>query len=106
MCLIYWYANMSCCVKWGSKFSDRFDIPLGIKQGGINSPDFFSCYFDGLIQLLRKSRKGCHFYKIYLAIILFADNICLLAPCRSALQSLIDMCATFCHKLGLAFNPC
>ena len=31
MCLIYWYANMSCCVKWGNKASKRFDIPLGIK---------------------------------------------------------------------------
>ena len=58
MCLVYWYANMACCVKWGDTKSKQFDIPLGIKQGGINSPEFFSCYFDGLIQLLRKSKKA------------------------------------------------
>ena len=105
MCLIFWYANMTCCVKWGNDKSRRFEIPLGIKQGGINSPDFFSCYFDGLVQLLRKSQIGCHMYKLYLGIILFADDICLLAPTRSALQSLINMSASYCHKQGLNFNP-
>ena len=105
MCLVFWYANMTAHVKWGNGKSRSFEIPLGIKQGGINSPDFFSCYFDGLIQLMRQSKIGCHLYKMYVAIILFADDICLLAPARSTLQRLIDKCADFCEKIGLSFNP-
>ena len=54
MCLIFWYLNMSCRVRWGTELSKEFSVPLGIKQGGINSPDFFGVYFDDLCQLLRQ----------------------------------------------------
>ena len=105
LCLIYWYSNMTCHVKWGSAKSREFPVPLGIKQGGINSPDLFGCYADDLIQLLRKCKVGCHLYKLYLAIIMFADDICLIAPSLSALQRLIDISSSYCHKMGLDFNP-
>ena len=105
LCLIYWYANMTCSVKWGSETSRSFSVPLGIKQGGINSPDLFACYVDGLIQILRESNVGCRMYKLFLAIIMFADDICLLAPTRSALEKLICICSSYCAKYGLAFNP-
>ena len=104
MCLIYWYSNMSCSVQWGTKTSRSFHIPLGVKQGGINSPEFFSCYFDGLSKLLSSKKIGCHMYKLFLAIILFADDICLLAPTCSALEKLIEMSAKYCTNLGLTFN--
>ena len=40
-----------------------------------------------------------------LSVILFADDICLLAPTRSALQRLIESSASFCEVYGLTFNP-
>ena len=58
MCLVYWYSNMSCSVRWGAKSSQSFSIPLGIKQGGINSPELFSCYFT-IVQWTRTIRTGC-----------------------------------------------
>lgn len=105
MCLVYWYANMTCVVKWGSEKSRTFEIPLGIKQGGINSPDYFSLYCDGLIKLLRKKKIGCNLFMIFLAIIMFADDMCLLAPTRSALESIMSDTAEYCNSIGLAFNP-
>ena len=105
MCLVYWYSNMSCSVRWGTKTSRSFNIPLGIKQGGINSPELFSCYFDGLSELLRSKKIGCHMYRLFLAIILFADDLCLLAPTCSALEKMIEASAKFCTNLGLSFNP-
>ena len=35
---------------------------------------------------------------------MFADDICLLAPTRSALQKLVDKCSDFCNNKGLNFN--
>ena len=104
MCLIYWYLNMTCIVKWENEFSREFRIPLGIKQGGINSPDFFGVYIDDICAILRNANIGCHIYKIFLAMILFADDLCLLAPTRQALNKMIQLCATYCNKYGLAFN--
>ena len=105
LCLVYWYTNMSCCVKWGSETSQSFDIPMGIKQGGINSPGYFGVYMNELSKLLRENRIGCHVYKQFLAMILFADDISLLAPTRSALQKLIKLCSDYCNSMGITFNP-
>ena len=32
MCLIFWYLNMSCRVKWGTEMSREFAVPLGINK--------------------------------------------------------------------------
>ena len=104
MCLIFWYSNMYSMVKWGSETSSSFPVPLGIKQGGINSPDFFSCYFDGLTKLLRSMKMGCHIGSMFLASIFYADDIVLLAPTRHALQQMIMKCESYCYTYGLSFN--
>ena len=51
---------MVCRVKWGDKFSDSFNVPLGTKQGGVSSPKFFALYVDDLVKRLRNSGWGCH----------------------------------------------
>ena len=104
LCLFFWYLNMVSSVKWGSAMSHSFPVPLGIKQGGINSPDFFSCYIDPLIKIIRNLNIGCHIGNLCLAILLFADDICLMAPTRSALQKMIDTCYNYCFENGLSFN--
>ena len=96
---------MISSIKWGSEKGREFGVPLGIKQGGINSPDFFSIYFDDLTKLLRKEGNGCHIGFTFLASIFYADDICLLAPTRSALQRMINSCANYCKTFGLSFNP-
>ena len=104
LCLIFWYQNMVSSVRWGSARSNEFAVPLGIKQGGINSPDFFSCYIDGLIQMVRGLCIGCHIAKLCVSVLLFADDICLISPTRSALQKMIDACSSYCSEYGLTFN--
>ena len=44
-------------------------------------------------------------FNVFVAIILFADDICLLAPTRSALSKLIDNCSSYCKDHCLEFNP-
>ena len=104
MCLVYWYMNMECNVKWENEFSRSFKVPLGIKQGGINSPDFFGIYIDDIAAILRNSNVGCYLFAIFLAMILFADDLCLMAPTRHALNRMIQLCANYCKEYGLAFN--
>lgn len=95
---------MSCKVKWGDSYSDGFDVALGTKQGGINSPDFFSVYVDDMIKLLRKRGIGCHIISIFIACIKFADDLTLLAPCRVAMQEMLQICASYCKKFCLSFD--
>ena len=104
MCLIYWYLNMICSVKWENETSRSFKVPLGIKQGGINSPDFFGLYINDVATILRNLYIACFIFGIFLAIILFADDLCLLAPTRNALEKMIQHCAAYCKEFGLTFN--
>lgn len=102
--IIYWHLNMSCKVKWGDSYSEEFKVPLGTKQGGISSPKFFSVYINDMIKLLRKGGIGCHLIKLFVACILFADDLALLSPSRSALQKMIDICEKYCSEFCLQFN--
>ena len=95
---------MSCKVKWGDCLSEEFAVPLGTKQGGIISPKLFSLYIDDLIPILKKHGVGCHFLNMFVACILFADDMVLLAPRRSALQQMINVCRDFCDRFCLSFN--
>ena len=96
---------MISVMKWGSSYSEPFPVPLGIKQGGINSLDFFSVYFDGVVELLQSKKIGCHIFELFLALILFADDLCLMAPTHSALAAMISTVSNYCSKYGLEFNP-
>jgi len=95
---------MSCKCKWGDEFSDYFDVSSGTKQGGVLSPDFFALYIDELIQILKAAKVGCHILNVFISCILFADDLTLLAPTRSSMQRMIQICSEFCSKNCLTMN--
>ena len=102
--IIYWYLNMKVRVLWRGTFSSYFDVLTGTKQGGVLSPKIFTIYMDELIQRLRARGIGCHILDLFLACLLYADDMCLIAPTRSAMQQMLDICVEFCDEFCLAFN--
>ena len=87
--LVYWLSNLTSRVRWLSTFSAPFSITSGVKQGGILSPNLFTVFVDDLLNLLKKSGIGCHINSLYLGSIMYADDLTLLAPTRSAMQTMI-----------------
>ena len=65
----------------------------------------FSVYIDDLIIALRNLKIGCHIIDIFIACIVYADDICLLAPSRSALQLLLTTCENYGFTWCLSYNP-
>ena len=102
--LVYWYSNMECVCKWNDAISTSFKIPTGVKQGGILSPHLFIIYVDDLLKRLRSRGVGCHVLNTFLGAILFADDLCLMAPTRRAMQIMLNICQKFCEEFGLQFN--
>ena len=102
--IMFWYLNMQYVVKWANTHSNSFHVLCGTKQGGILSPDFFAIYINDLILQLKKTGVGCHVINLFIACILFADDVSLVAPTRGTLQQLIDVCAKYCTKFCLKFN--
>ena len=59
---------------------------------------------DELIQRLRARSIGCNILDLLLACLVYADDMCLIAPSRSAMQQVLDICVEFCDEFCLAFN--
>ncbi len=53
---------------------------------------------------LEKSVKGCWVGKQFYGVLVYADDIKLLAPSLTASQSMVDTCKRFGDKNGLFFN--
>ena len=102
--IMYLYLNMKSRCSWRGSYSEYFDVTSGTKQGGVLSSYIFSMYMDDLIHRLRKSGIGCHIVNLFIACILYADDLCLMAPSRGALQALIDICDDYCKEFCLSFN--
>ena len=102
--MIYWYLNLFCCCQWNGVKSDFFRVITGTKQGGVLSPKIFSLYVDDLIIILRRRGVGCHILQMFLACILYADDLCLIAPSRGAMQEMLLICQEFCAEFCLHFN--
>ena len=83
----------------------RLRVGLGVRQGGVLSTHLFALYIDDLIKELRKLKNGCYIIDVFLACIVYADDICLLAPCRSALELLLNTCETYGLQWCLSYNP-
>ena len=57
----------------------------GTRQGSVLSPYFFGVYIDELLQMLRRSGVGCYIGGRFFGAMGYADDLILLAPCRSAM---------------------
>jgi Reverse transcriptase (RNA-dependent DNA polymerase) len=82
--LEHWY---SCCwtsVKWHNNMSEFFKIDCGVGPGSVLSPYLFAIYLNDIDSNLPHDKR--HF------IVLYADDILLLHPSVSGLQSLLKTC--------------
>ena len=90
---------------WGRWISGYFSISNGVRQGGVLSPKLFSVYVDDLSDKLVGSKIGCSINNLYMNHVMYADDICLMAPSPAALQELINVCYDFSVRNDLSFNP-
>ena len=64
----------------------------------------FSIYINELIHIPRRKGIRCHIINVFIACILFADDMTLMAPTRDAMQQLLDTCGEYCSDFCLKFN--
>ena len=102
--IVYWYSNILCRVRWDHEDSSWFHMKAGVRQGGVLSPSFYSLYVDELVEILQKLSVGCYIKKLFMAAILYADDMALLAPSIKGLQLLLDHCSAYCKEWDICLN--
>ena len=103
--IMFFYQSQLVCVKWGKVVSNFFRISNGVRQGGILSPKLFALYMNKLSRLLVMSNVGCYIDGQCMNHLMYADDICILAPTAIAMQQLLDICNDYGVANDITFNP-
>jgi len=101
-----YYSDVRECVKTGDGLSDTIQSQLGVKQGCPLSPTLFGLYIDALEPHARRAvlTPGIKIGGHSLPIMLYADDIVLLASSESSLQSMLNALDSFCSENELTVN--
>ena len=87
--------------------SDFIRSTVGFKQGCPLSPTLFGVYIYELESILHdhiQDDYGCHLHSVLISIILFANDVVLLASSLEGLQRQLDTLALFCDLRQLMVN--
>ena len=108
------YKNVKSCVKSCDKISDFFSCDMGVRQGENLSPVLFAIYlndfnesmkgiFQGLKKLDDDTQKELEtFMRLY--VLLYADDIIILAENAEDLQVALNGLSEYCKKWCLKVN--
>ena len=100
----YWYSNQFVKVRYKSELSNEWKIHRGVRQGGVLSGLLFGIYIDSLIQKISGMKYGCRLGIHSANVIVYADDMVLLAPSATGLQLLLNEAYKEAGNLGLEFN--
>ena len=68
------------------------------------SPALWSVYLDMLIKELRELGVGCHVGGLYMGVVVYADDVLLMAPTRGAMQSMLTKCEEYATRHNIFFS--
>ena len=79
-------------------------IRAGVRQGGVLSPVFYCLYVDDLVEILSSMKIGCHLKDMFLSILLYADDMALIAPSLKGLNGLLSATEHYCKSWDILLN--
>lgn len=101
---VNWYSKLRVAVRWKSSLSRVFNVPSGVRQGGVSSPAFFNVFIDAFLCCLRNCNAGCKINGCFVGAIMYADDLIILSASVSGLQTMLNSCSDMSDELILDFN--
>ena len=102
--LANWYSSQPLCLRWGTAYTKFFTVSNGVRQGSILSPFLFAAYMNRLSQTLNKLNIGCFIGQHCLNNILYANDICCMAPSCESREKLLDVCNEYAQSHDISLN--
>ena len=78
---------------------------MGLKQGCILSPQLFNAFLNGLTQCINELHCGVEYGDNSISMLLYADDIILIASDEHKLQRMLDALDEYCKTWRLTINP-
>ena len=98
------YSKQYVKVRYKNKYSHEWLVCNGVRQGGVLSGFLFNIYIDDLLSKLSNLSIGCRLGLHSSNVIAYADDLVLLAPSATSLQSLLDVTNKELSGLDLSLN--
>ena len=98
------YDKVICTVRINGFNTDWFTVKCGLKQGCPLSPALFSFFINDLALKLKSTNVGVVCGDEKVSILLFADDIVLIAENPNDLQVLLNILSAWCKLNGMVIN--
>ena len=99
------YNNVLCSVKLNGFLTDWFGVKSGLKQGCSLSPVLFNLYINDLALKVNALGKGIKIDDESISILLYADDVVLLAENETDLQFLLNVLGNWFKTNKLSISP-
>ena len=99
------YANPMSCVRIGGHLTEWFPITAGVTQGDSLSPVLFSLFIDDLAYEISKLDCSVMIGGLQVPLLMYADDMVLMAPTREKAQKQLDALHQWCSKWWMNINP-
>lgn len=98
------YQNLESCVRLNVKLTDWFICETGVKQGDNLYPTLFAVFINDLVREVNDQDMGINIVDKKLSILLYANDIAMVANNEEDLQHLLNKLHCWCKKWRVLIN--
>lgn len=98
------YQNSESCVRLNGQLTNWFSCNTGVKQGDNLSPTLFSIFINDLVQDINELGLGVDLGGKKLSLLLYADDIAMIAKSEAELQRMLDKLHQWCKRWRVLIN--
>ena len=91
-------------VRWGNSFAKTFRCSNGISQGGQLFPLLYDIYTYDLNDHLQATGVGCNEGGAWVNSLSYADDMVLIPPTVSVLQTILEVCRVYAGSHDIVYN--
>ncbi|KAK3104741.1 hypothetical protein FSP39_009031 [Pinctada imbricata] len=98
------YQDTESCVRLGGQHTNWFVCSSGVRQGDNLSPTLFALFINDLATEVKNLNKGIDIGSDKLSILLYADDIALIAENESDMELMLGVVDNWCKQWRLRIN--